>query len=309
MTNEELEAKKKKEANYNFFQKWYTYQKERFPVAVFAVYVFCLTWAAFFFNKNLNTLLDGSINAGIFAVMFVVAILQFLITRIVDEFKDYAEDSKYRPYRPVPRGLIKLSELRVLLFICVAIQLTLTCIFNVNGLKYLAIVWLFFLLMTKSYFLKKFIDKHILIEVALDEIMMPLLILYLSSFVGLTFANIVPLLVTVYFVSWIMEIARKVRCKEDEEKGVRTYTAVLGIPRAAMLISVLELLLLVSRILLPSKLNTGNDIAKIVLAVIYALIILVNIIFVKTKTRKLAKCVEYLGDAFVLIICLSIICI
>ena len=309
MTNEELEEKKKKEANYNFFQKWNTYQKERFPVAVFSIYVLCLTWAAFFFNKNLNSIFDTSINIGVFIVMFVVAFVQFLMARIVDEFKDYKEDSKYRPYRPVPRGLIKLSELRILLFICIAIQITLTCVFNINGLKYLALVWLFFLLMTKSYFMKKFIDKHILIEVALDEIMMPLLILFLSSFVGLTFANVWPLLAMVYIVSWIIEIARKIRCKEDEEKGVRTYTAVLGIPRATILISILELLLLISRILLPSLLNTGNDIAKIVLAVIYTLIILANISFVAKKTRKLAKCVEYLGDAFVMITCLSVICI
>ena len=309
MTSEELEEKKKKEANYNFFQRWNTYQKERFPLAVFSVYIFCLTWATFFFNKNLNTLLDETVNVGVFVVMFVVAIAQFLMARIVDEFKDYAEDAKYRPYRPVPRGLIKLKELRVLLFICAGIQNTLTCIFNINGLKYLAIVWLFFLLMTKSFFIKKFIDKHILIEVLLDEIMLPLLILYLSSFVGLTFSNIWPLLAMVYFVSWIIEIARKMRCKADEEKGVKTYTAVLGIPRATILISVLELLLLVSRILLPSKLNTGNDIAKIVLAVIYALLIAINVGFVAKKTRKLAKCVEYLGDAFVMIICLSVICI
>jgi len=309
MTSEELEEKKKKEANYNFFQRWNTYQKERFPLAVFSVYIFCLTWATFFFNKNLNTLLDKTVNVGVFVVMFVVAIAQFLMARIVDEFKDYAEDAKYRPYRPVPRGLIKLKELRVLLFICAGIQITLTCIFNANGLKYLAIVWLFFLLMTKSFFIKKFIDKHILIEVLLDEIMLPLLILYLSSFVGLTFSNVWPLLAMVYFVSWIIEIARKMRCKEDEEKGVKTYTAVLGIPRATILISVLELLLLVSRILLPSLLNTGNDIAKIVLSVIYALLIAVNVGFVVKKTRSLAKSVEYLGDAFVMIICLSVICI
>ena len=309
MTSEELEEKKKKEANYNFFQRWNTYQKERFPLAVFSVYIFCLTWATFFFNKNLNTLLDKTVNVGVFVLMFVVAIAQFLMARIVDEFKDYAEDAKYRPYRPVPRGLIKLKELRVLLFMCAGIQITLTCIFNIAGLKYLALVWLFFLLMTKSFFIKKFIDKHILIEVLLDEIMLPLLILYLSSFVGLTFANIWPLLAMVYFVSWIIEIARKMRCKADEEKGVKTYTAVLGIPRATILISVLELLLLVSRILLPSKLNTGNDMAKIVLSVIYALLMAINVGFVAKKTRSLAKCVEYLGDAFVMIICLSVICI
>ena len=85
MTSEELEEKKKKEANYNFFQRWNTYQKERFPLAVFSVYIFCLTWATFFFNKNLNTLLDKTVNVGVFVVMFVVAIAQFLMARIVED--------------------------------------------------------------------------------------------------------------------------------------------------------------------------------------------------------------------------------
>lgn len=32
------------------------------------------------------------------------------MVRIVDEFKDYEEDCEYRPYRPVPRGLITLKD-------------------------------------------------------------------------------------------------------------------------------------------------------------------------------------------------------
>ena len=35
----------------------------------------------------------------------------FLQLRIADEFKDFAEDSRFRPYRPVPRGLVTLTEL------------------------------------------------------------------------------------------------------------------------------------------------------------------------------------------------------
>src|SRR2546430_12635765 len=42
---------------------------------------------------------------------FVTAFLFFLQLRIADEFKDFEEDSRYRPYRPVPRGLVGLREL------------------------------------------------------------------------------------------------------------------------------------------------------------------------------------------------------
>ena len=42
---------------------------------------------------------------------FATAFLFFLQLRIADEFKDFEEDSRYRPYRPVPRGLVRLREL------------------------------------------------------------------------------------------------------------------------------------------------------------------------------------------------------
>ena len=91
----------------NFFKKWYTYQKERFPIATYGLYILCLTFAAFFYNTKM---LEIESNVGVFITMFVVAFLQVLMVRIIDEFKDYEEDKKYRPYRPVPRGLIKLKE-------------------------------------------------------------------------------------------------------------------------------------------------------------------------------------------------------
>src|SRR5262249_4792247 len=44
-------------------------------------------------------------------VAYGTAFLFFLQLRIADEFKDFEEDSRYRPYRAVPRGLVTLREL------------------------------------------------------------------------------------------------------------------------------------------------------------------------------------------------------
>ena len=75
------------------------------------------------------------------------------MVRIVDEFKDYEEDCKYRPYRPVPRGLIKLKELKILFVICIILQLILTITCSQNGILYLIILWVFFALMSKGFFI------------------------------------------------------------------------------------------------------------------------------------------------------------
>ena len=284
----------------NFLKKWYTYQKERFPVLVYGLYILCLTFATFFYNTKM---LEIESNVGVFIVMFVVAFLQFLMVRIIDEFKDYDEDKKYRPYRPVPRGLIKLQELRVLFVICVVIQLALTLIVNPFSFIFLLVLWIVFILMTKGFFIKKVLDKHILLEVAFDEIMLPVMILFLASFIKIDMSILWRLLLLSYVVSWIIEIARKVRCKKDEEKGVKTYTAVFGIPKATILLSGLELILTICRLLLPGV--PLMNWAQILLLIFFIGIIVVNVFFVRKKTRKFAKAVEYLADGLVMLTLLS----
>ena len=284
----------------NFIKKWYTYQKERFPIATYGLYILCLSFAAFFYNTKM---LEIESNVGVFITMFVVAFLQFLMVRIIDEFKDYEEDKKYRPYRPVPRGLIKLKELRTLFVICIIIQFALTLIVNPFSLIFLLVLWIMFILMTKSFFMKKLVDKHILLEVALDEILLPTLMLYLSSFIKLDITILWRLLLLSYVVSWIIEIARKVRCKKDEEKGVKTYTAVFGIPKATILLSALELILTILRLFLPGE--PLMNVAQIGLIILFIGTIMVNVLFTQKKTRKFAKAVEYLADGLVMLTLLS----
>ena len=284
----------------NFIKKWYTYQKERFPIATYGLYILCLSFAAFFYNTKM---LEIESNVGVFITMFVVAFLQFLMVRIIDEFKDYEEDKKYRPYRPVPRGLIKLKELRTLFVICIIIQFALTLIMNPFSLIFLLVLWIMFILMTKSFFMKKLVDKHILLEVALDEILLPVLMLYLTSFIKLDITILWRLLLLSYVVSWIIEIARKVRCKKDEEKGVKTYTAVFGIPKATILLSALELILTILRLFLPGE--PLMNVAQIGLIILFIGTIIVNVLFTQKKTRKLAKAVEYLADGLVMLTLLS----
>lgn len=51
----------------NFLKKWYTYQKERFPILVYGLYVFCIVFAVFcfynfygkiYYNNNLSNFDD-----------------------------------------------------------------------------------------------------------------------------------------------------------------------------------------------------------------------------------------------------------
>ena len=252
--------------------------------------------------------------------MFIVTFLQFLMVRIVDEFKDYEEDCKYRPYRPVPRGLIKLKELKILFVICIILQLILTITCSQNGILYLIILWVFFALMSKGFFIKKILDKHLLLEVTLDELILPIMILYLANFIpqiylnynssaDLTIANSIifvdpnvwKILVMAYIISWIVEVARKIRCKEEEEEGVKTYTAILGIGKAMGLIFVLETLLMVVQGIILGQKN------YIWIVALYILANIPNILFAKKKTKKMAKLAGLSANIYIAIVYCSLV--
>ena len=252
--------------------------------------------------------------------MFIVTFLQFLMVRIVDEFKDYEEDCKYRPYRPVPRGLIKLKELKILFVICIILQLILTITCSQNGISYLIILWVFFALMSKGFFIKKILDKHLLLEVTLDELILPIMVLYLANFIPQIYlnynssadftitnsiifvdSNVWKILVMAYIISWIVEVARKIRCKEDEEEGVKTYTAILGIGKAMGLIFVLETLLMVVQGAILGQKN------YIWILALYILANIPNILFAKKKTKKMAKLAELSANIYIVIVYCSLV--
>ena len=164
---------------------------------------------------------------------------------------------------------------------------------------YLVFVWLYFFFMSKSFFIKRFLDKHLLIEVFLDEILMPLLILYLASYINIQ--NIWILLIMSYIIAWIVEIARKIRCKEDEENGVKTYTKVLGINNATLLLFILETILTTVEIIVLGEKNI------IIVLCVYMFIELINLLFIIKKTRILSKFVELCANIYIIFIYLSFI--
>lgn len=291
-----MEQKKKEKIG--FFKKWATYQKERFPVVVYGLYIFCIVFAIFCYT---STVFDnvGEPNFILLIPMFVFAFLQYLMVRIVDEFKDFEEDSKYRPYRPVPRGLVTLKELKVLFVICVLIQIAIAFVFNKENMLLLFGFWLFFALFCKDFFIKKFLDNHILLTVVIDELLIVFLGLYLASFVGEINSLVIYILLMVYFVSWVVEIARKVRCKEDEEEGVKTYTAVLGIGKTIFVLFIIEMLLMLLQVNI-----LGNE-HLLWIVLLYAVTDIINILFAERKTKKYAKLVELSANVYIVIMYLS----
>ena len=87
--------------------RWIVYQRERFPVAGHGPLVAAFSASAVCFSSLVRGRVAAP-SAIALLVAFLTSLLFFLQLRIADEFKDFEEDSRYRPYRPVPRGLVTL---------------------------------------------------------------------------------------------------------------------------------------------------------------------------------------------------------
>ena len=126
---------------------------------------------------------------------------------------------------------------------------------------------------------------------------MPVLVLYLSSYVCIG-TEIWPILLISYFVSWTVEIARKIRYKEDEEKGVKTYTAVFGIKKATIILIILETILMLLQI---------KVLGRIYFICLYILVNVINLLFIKKQTKKLAKATELFANIYIISIYFSMV--
>jgi hypothetical protein len=217
--------------------RWIVYQRERFPLAGTAPLVAAFSASA----VCLSSMLRGHIAAPSLSsviVAFVSALLFFLQLRIADEFKDFDEDSRYRPYRPVPRGLVTLGELRRLGIGAAVAQLALALWLDARLVPFLLATWAYLALMSVEFFVPAWLRARPLAYMFSHMAIMPLIDLYATAcdwrVAGLSSppSGLVWFLVVSFSNGIVVEIGRKIRPAEAEEEGVETYSVLWGRPRA-----------------------------------------------------------------------------
>ena len=173
-------------------------------------------------------------------VAFVSCLLFFFQLRVSDEFKDLEEDTRWRPYRPVPRGLVALRELGWLALAAALIQLGLALWLAPALVGPLLLVWGYAWLMTREFWLKEWLAQRPFTVLWSHMLIMPLIDLYATACDWLVAGTGAPpglglawFLVASFFNGMVVEIGRKIRAGADEEAGVQTYSAIWG-PRRAV---------------------------------------------------------------------------
>ena len=214
-------------------RRWIVYQHERFPLAAHAPLVAAFSVSAVSVSRLLRGE-HGLPDATALLVAFVTALLFFQQLRIVDEFKDFDDDARFRPYRPVPRGLVTLRELAVIGLVSAGIQLGLAVWLNSSLVVLLAAGWIYVGLMTREFFAPSWLKAHPGAYMASHMVVIPLIDLYATACDWLVAGDgrppdgLVWFLLVSYANGVVVEIGRKIRAPGDEEPGVETYSALWG---------------------------------------------------------------------------------
>lgn len=245
------------------------YTDERFPLVKNSLFIWIFTLSAYIFpafvfkkeflNNEVSfgwSLRDFITLTGVFIIVFCF----FFQLRIIDEFKDYEEDLKYRAYRPVQRGIVTLGTLRNIGLLTAAVQIFTAFLIDLKILFPLAAVWIYMLLMTKEFFIREWLKRRIVIY-ALSHVVIMVLIALVPvqgmiinmerkmagiSEASISFSVFQWRLVCFYLICYlngiILEIGRKTRREDEEEKGVETYSKIWGKKKAAYILCGLYLM-------------------------------------------------------------------
>lgn len=220
------------------------YQQERFPLsktvpllAVFSAASLCVS--AELADRPLPSL--GGFTAG-----FVIAMLLFFQMRVCDEFKDLEGDKRYRPDRPIPRGLVSLRTIITLGVASLPVTAFTAWAWHPGVLWLLVLVWLWLAAMTIEFGVPAWLKARPILYLLSHMAIMPLIDLLLTGlewFPGGGAAFGLWLFLALSFVNGcVLEIGRKLWSPQDEIVGVDTYSGLWGPVNAARIWSIITLL-------------------------------------------------------------------
>ena len=271
------------------------YQEERFPVVLNLVAVCVFTFSAISYSRICRGA-EGFVSWQTYLIGCFATFTLFFLVRVFDEFKDRVDDARNRPYLPVPRGLIKLSELRNIAIIISILQISVIAVFQLPMLYLYCIVIGFLCFMGVEFFIPHYLKPRQILYITSHMFIIPLLDVYSSGLdwllagtqphYGLIFFFIVS-----YMNGILVEFGRKMRAPEDEEANVVSYTKMWGTTKA-IVIWICTLLVTLAVATAAAYVAGFGMITFIVLSLLAVLCILPAVLFAKNPSKKKSKAIE-----------------
>lgn len=283
--------------------RWWTYQKERFPLIAHGPLIAAFSASAVGYSSLLRGA-GAQRSIASYVVAFLVSLGSFLLLRLADEFKDAEEDARHRPYRPVPRGLVRLSELRSI-GMGVAVMQMLLCIWlgTRGGAKFgwqlpglLMVTWVYFTLMSQEFFVRTWLKKRPVIYLFSHMLIMPLVDWFATGCDWVPSGRIMPhglfwFLAASFCNGIVIELGRKIRAPELEEPGVETYSFLWGRPIAVCSWLTAMLATLGCGWKAATEIHFALPVLM-VLTVLWSAATWLGVTFINKKSASLAKAIE-----------------
>lgn len=219
-------------------RRLWLYQAERFPLFKTATLVAAFSAASI----NVSAMLAGRglPHLATYAVAFIVLLIFFFQLRACDEVKDADDDRRYRPERPIPRGLVTQRLIVSIAFNLMLVAVVASWALSPWMLLPLAAVWLWLALMTAEFGVPEWLKARPMLYLVSHMLIMPLIDFFVTGCEWLPRNGAPPegiwLFLALSFINGcVLEIGRKLYAPENERPGVETYTSLLGISRATNL--------------------------------------------------------------------------
>lgn len=195
-----------------------------------------------------------------------------LLIRVMDEFKDYPDDLKNYPNRPLPSGRVKREDLKVLGAICLFLVPALSLTSRPLFLYSLAVLGYTFL-MLKWFFIEEKMRKSLILALISHHPIVFLNFAYLifglvETYPELNWSKAIYVFpIGLIFTNW--EISRKIRMPEQETAYV-TYSQIFGPRKAITLALIIQAVFITAAYCIFDQLNS-----PIVLKAVFGILMLI----------------------------------
>ncbi|NVO12414.1 MAG: UbiA family prenyltransferase [Rhodoplanes sp.] len=211
------------------------YQAERFPLA--RTIPLLLAFSASSVTASAHLAGRPVPEFWAYATAFVVVLVFFWQMRVADEVKDADTDARWRPERPIPRGLVSLRLIVGLGIASSFVALAAAFAFDPWLVLLVLMVWAWLGLMTVEFFAPKLLHASPALYLATHMAIMPLIDVFLTGCEWLPAGHGLPTGLWTFLLmslanGCVAEFSRKIWAPVNERPGVDTYTSAWGISAA-----------------------------------------------------------------------------
>lgn len=294
-----------------YLSKWLWFVNERFNPLSYAVMIFVFLGAHYALYLNFLNQIPTFNFLGILNLfpLVVATSLFFFKLRLLDEVKDMEYDTLHHPERPLPRGILSKKEVIRTAFVLMVAEIILFSFYGFWSFLSALIVVGYSLVMYKEFFIKKWLRVH-LTTYAVSHTFVVILIsaTIFASLLGKPFSGMPREFFYFSFAGWflfnIFEFGRKTFAKEEERKGVASYSKIFGKLGAVLLVLTMALF---GNLLLG---KAGTSVTS-VLFLPLALVGIVGLLYAATENLFFPKAYRFLASLYIIlaygIVALSVI--